>query len=370
MAYTSRQTEFLNLMISYAQDTANWPDGIPKLTDFVPGSIIYTVFSAAAVAGDTVAYALYLVKQAAYILTATGDDLDNKAADYGVYRKVAIAATASFTFTKNTPAAGNINIVVGTLISTIPDSAGAVVSFTTDGDIVLPTSETSVNDPATCQTAGIIGNIASNTQLVISSPTPGIDGVEISTNISNGVDAETDDALRIRVLVALQAIARGTAAWYQQTALAISGVSSAKVVSQNRGAGTVDVMIAGPNNTIPDDSVQTAVQAAFDAGHIITDDNEVQIPELITITASIAISVLSRYDADLVCTAVQSAVITFLDNLGPGAGDYGYVYNSKINAIASEIAGVADAATTFTSLAILPNQLPQASTDSITVTVV
>ncbi|MHB1651676.1 MAG: baseplate J/gp47 family protein [Desulfitobacteriaceae bacterium] len=347
------------------QNTANWPSGVPKVTDFTPGSVTYTLLAAIAVGIDTNAYAIYLARQAAYIKTALGTDLDNKAADYGIIRKAAVAANGAFSFTKLTVSAGSITIPAGSLITTVPDATGLVVSFTTDAVATLPPGQTSVNVNVTCQTAGTMGNLAANTTLLIGSAIPGIDGVKITTGLTNGVAVESDDLLRTRALAAFASLARGTLAWYQQTALAVTGIQSATVAPQNRGAGTVDVFIVGTGNTIPSAALQASVQVALDAGRPVTDDAKEQTPTAAPINASVHL-VAPGMDATVVTTAAQTAIQNYINNLGVGAGKIGWVYTAQIINAALGINGVVNATTTFADLQVSIYQLPQAGTITVT----
>ncbi len=364
--YTSEQDTIRQNMIDYMQNPDNWAGGTPKVTDFNSGSVIYTMFSAVATAVDTITLAIYMARQAAYISTATGTDLDNKAADYGVTRKPVVAASGTFTFTRLTPSISPTDIPAGTLVSTLPDASGNVITFATNADASLPAGQVSVQVTATAQTSGSGGNLAANTPLVVSSATPGIDGVTLGADIDNGMDVETDDLLRARTLAVFASLARGTAAWYQKTALDVTGIQSATVISQNRGAGTVDVFIVGQDNTIPDAALQAAVQAAIDAGRPITDDAREQVPTALTVDAALQIHLLPGYDPPAAIAAVQAAVAKYINNLGAGAGDIGYVYASQLVAAAMGVGGVVNATTAFVDTAVTVGQLPQAGTITVT----
>ena len=365
-AYNSQQATFQAFLVSYLQNPTNWQNGVPRITDFSPGSVAYTWCAAVAALADMLAYAQWQTNQQALISTATGSGLDAKAADFGITRKQAVAASGIFTFGKNTPAISATDIPAGTLISTFPDANGNVVTFATNADASLPAGQTSVQVLATAQMAGSSGNLAANTPLVLSSAVPGIDTVTLTTDVANGADQEDDDSLRARTLAAFASLARGTAAWYKETALAVVGVGSATVVPQNRGPGTVDVFIVGPNNTIPDATLQAAVQAALDAGRPITDDAKEQAPTALTINAAIQVHLLPGYDPVATPAAVQAAVANYVNNLGVGAGSLGYVYALQLLSVALSVPGVANATTTFTDTAVSEYDLPQAGTLTVT----
>jgi uncharacterized phage protein gp47/JayE len=147
--------------------------------------------------------------------------------------------------------------------------------------------------------------------------------------------------------------------------LAISGIASAVVDPQNRGPGTVDIFITGPNNSIPSDAIIAEAQAVINAGKVATDDVEIQVPTLTTISATLSIHIEAGYDTAATKTAVITAVSNYIDNLGMGGGILGYAYASQFVAVALAIVGVANATTTFTDTQILPQQLPQAGTITV-----
>jgi len=189
-AYNSQQATFQAFLVSYLQNPTNWQNGVPRITDFSPGSVAYTWCAAVAALADMLAYAQWQTNQQALISTATGSGLDAKAADFGITRKQAVAASGIFTFGKNTPAISATDIPAGTLISTFPDANGNVVTFATNADASLPAGQTSVQVLATAQMAGSSGNLAANTPLVLSSAVPGIDTVTLTTDVANGADQE------------------------------------------------------------------------------------------------------------------------------------------------------------------------------------
>lgn len=365
MGYVSEQQSIFQGMVNYIQNPTNWPDGISKLPNLIVGDPLYVLLSAVSVAVDTNAYAIYMARQAANISTATGSDLDNKAADYGVTRKPAEAASKAFTFIKLTPSVGPTTIVKGSLISTLPDSSGTVITFVTTEDGVLPAGQTQVSVNATCQTSGKVGNLSANTPLLVSSAIPGIDGVQLTENITNGIDLESDDSLRARTLAAFASLATGTLDWYEQTALKVTGIQSATVVPQNRGPGTVDVFVVGENNTIPSTDLQVQVQSALNAGRPITDDAKEQTPTALIVNTTTQIHLLSGYDTTITSTAVQVAQTKYINGLGTGAGTVGYIYASQLISVATSVQGVANATTTFIDTPVSQYQLPQAGTITV-----
>ncbi|MCF8566920.1 baseplate J/gp47 family protein [Alicyclobacillus tolerans] len=339
-----------------------------KLTDYSSNSVIGVILAAIASAIDELNTAISTAQLQAYLKTATGTNLDNKAADFGIVRKQATAAQWVFVATKQVVSAQAITIPAGSLATTVPTSTQDAITYTVNADTVLPIGSTTVNINVTCTQAGSIGNIATGTQLLWGSAVPGIDGVEFDSTTGGiaGIDTETDDQLRARALAAFQGLSISTQAWYQSTAEGVTGVSSALVVPQGRGPGTVDIYIVGQNNTVPDTTLISSVQSVIDAGRVITDDAKVFAPSPVTVNGAMTITTATGYDHTAVATQVQTNLVNYINGLGIGGGSTNLLPAAQWVAIAMGTAGVENASTTFTDTTFTSDQLPQAGTITVT----
>lgn len=342
-----------------------------KINDYSSASVIGVILAAVSTVIDELNYAITVAQQQAYLKTATWTNLDNKAADYGIIRKQATYAQWNFVFTKQTPSTQQITIPAGSLVTTVPVPGSNPITFTTTTTSYLPIGSTSVSLPVICQQAGSVGNITTGTLLLLGSAIPGIDGVQFSdaTNGVAAIDTETDDQLRARALAAFKGQSISTKAWYLSTAEAVVGVSSAIVVPQGRGAGTVDIYIVGPNNTVPTSTLIATVQTVIDGGRIVTDDAKVFAPSPVTINVTQAIKVLPGYDPVATAALVKTAQTNYINGLGIGGGAAGEIYLSQLQAIALGVTGVANAPVPTQPAADTPfqtNQLPQAGTITVT----
>jgi uncharacterized phage protein gp47/JayE len=361
--------DILSSMISYLQTMGS------KLTDFTSTSVIFQIFSSVASVIDQIYYTIQDAQKQAYITTASEDGLDAKGADLGVTRKAAAPAQWQFTFTKKQPSQQQIAIPEGTIITTIPQPGQTPIAFAVDKSdppLYMPVGSVQVTVTATCKQPGIIGNIAPNTPLLIGSATPGIDGVITPSDKmvgTFGIDRETDDAYRVRLLAALSSKAQGTVMWYQQTALSVQGVTFAKVAPQDAGTGTVFIYIVGANNTVGDPKLLNAVQAVIDAGRIITDNAKVVYPDVYKVDLNLKIQVDKHYDPQDTSSRVTTAVTDYINSLGIGGGALGAVYQSQVAAIALEVLGVVNIVPQnppVADIVFLPNLLPQAGTITVT----
>lgn len=356
-------------MVSYIQANST------TITDFATGSVTNVILNSIAVAADMLNAAIFNVQKQAYLSTATGTFLDLKAADYNVIRKSAVAATGPFNFVKNTAANTNIDIPAGSLASIIPSPNSPVIQYETLADATLAIGSTSVAVQVQCTTPGVIGNIPAGTQLVLASAVPGIDGVTITADLTNGIDSESDDDLRARAKDSFKGLPIGTRGWYQSQALSVAGVASVSVVGQYSGQPNgVGIYITGPNNTIPSSMLITEVQDLFNSYELMIDEPTVLAPAALAVSGTITIKVLPGNDETAVSNAVASAVAAFNSGLGLGAAATdGWIYISDWITTAKQQTGVADAYNVTinggtAAVAVATSQLPTCSASEVVVT--
>lgn len=343
-----------------------------QLTDFTATSVVYQILQAVSAQIDQVYYAKDQSDAQANVWSAAGPGLDAKGQDYSLPRKQATPAILQFQFIKNVVSTSPITIPAGTVITTIPQPSAAPVTYKTNADSFLPAGTATVNIKATAQTAGTVGNIAPNTPVLIGSALPGIDGVSLPnwTNATMGTDIETDDNYRSRLLDGLASKAQGTKAWYEGQATSVTGIVSAKVLPQNRGAGTVDIYIVGTGNTIPSTALINQVQDQIDANRVITDDAKVFPPTELSVSWTITVKVAAGTDLAAAATQIQAAIVDYINGLGIGAGDLGMIYGAQINAVALSVPGsltVVPEATPLADISVAGTQLPTTDSSHITV---
>lgn len=179
----------------------------------------------------------------AFVLTASGSNLDACCSDYGIIRREATAAEVIVDVTGDPGNYYGVMLYAGDLAFMVPES------------FMIPESGvTSVR--AVCSIAGEIGNV--------SAATISLAGTNRITKVINqeaafgGYDKESDDSLRERTLEHIRTPANsGNIAHYKQWALEIPGVDKVRVYDLARGAGTVDVVLVADDN-------KPAVQSLLD----------------------------------------------------------------------------------------------------------
>lgn len=261
--------------------------------------------------------------------TSEAEFLRRQAALYGL---APIAATF---------AEGNAD-VTGDDGNTVP--AGTIVQradgtqFAVDADATIASGTASL--ALTCLTAGTIGNTDAASVLTFVSPVPNVSGtatVDVD-GIMGGVDAETDEALRERLLERLQAPPLGgSEADYERWAKEVAGVTRVWVAPQELGPGTVTVRFVrdADASIIPDAGEVSDVQDYIDARRPVTADVHVLAPVAVPLNFTISVTPAS--------VAVKAAVEAELtDLISRDSEPGGTILLSRIREAVSIAAGESD----------------------------
>jgi uncharacterized phage protein gp47/JayE len=144
------------------------------------------------------------------------------------------------------------------------------VQYETTGTVFLAAGGQPTPTPARALDPGIVGNLEPGAALTVVNPAPGVDNSATIIQMDFGVDEETDDELRDRVLLRIREPPQGGANIdYVQWALGVPGVTRAWCSSMEMGVGTVTVRFMMDNlraseGGFPRQSDVDNVQAAVD----------------------------------------------------------------------------------------------------------
>jgi uncharacterized phage protein gp47/JayE len=192
-------TQLIEDMSSALQSSAT------TLVDVSVGSVVRAIFEANASVVLWIQWLILQVLQTTRASTSTGSDLDSWMLDFGLSRLPAVASTGIVTFSRFAP-----NLAATIPAGSIVKTSDGLVSFSVTEDdtlsiwqpgssgYIIPGGVPSADLPVICITYGSIGNVLSDTIIVISASLPGVDQVNNANLLSNGVDAETDQAFRSR----------------------------------------------------------------------------------------------------------------------------------------------------------------------------
>jgi uncharacterized phage protein gp47/JayE len=190
--------------------------------------------------------------------------LERQAGLYGLTRTAATYAVGSVTLTGTNAVA----VPAGTVLQRADGT-----QYETDAEVTIASGTATA--VVTAVEAGAAGNADVGTSVTFVSPIAGVTATATvaSGGLTSGADAETDEALRIRLTDRLQQPPHGGAeADYVTWAKEVAGVTRAWGYPLELGAGTVTVRFVRDNDAslIPDAGEVTAVQAYIDARRPVT----------------------------------------------------------------------------------------------------
>lgn len=249
------------------------------------------------------------------------DELDLRAAEHGVTRRAAVAASGAVVFT------GEVGkpIPIGTVVATPADENSGEASLeyeTTVADILDSTGKATV--PVRAVVAGKASNVPTGIVTIVSTSLNGVTGVTNTVEIKGGADIESDMSLleRFYAKVRNQGTS-GNKAQYMQWAGEIAGVGGARVSPLWKGPGTVGIYVLDTDKRAANTDIVKAVQKYIDptqdgqgegtapAGPIITVMPAEEVPMNIDVTLTLA----STASVAEVKNLIQQGVKAYLKQL-------------------------------------------------------
>ena len=250
-----------------------------------------------------------LLMQADWVLdqsfpqTAQGTYLDYHAETRGITRGAAEKAAGVIRFAAADKVTAACPIEKGTVCMTAEG-----VRFETTEDAAIAVGSQWADVPAQAVEAGAGGNVIAGTVTLLSAMPVGVVQCTNPAAFSGGCDAESDEALRGRVLASYQRLPNGAnAAYYEQEAMRYPGVAAAKAVGRARGIGTVNVVIA-THAGVPDAALLAAVETDLQKKREIAVDVKVLAPTVETVAVTAALKVAPGYTFAEAKAGAQSAL--------------------------------------------------------------
>lgn len=287
--------------------------------------------------------AQYLIPEALramFPMWAQGELLDMHAANRGMERRSAQPARCVVEFSGTEGA----KVPAGAVASTLPAGDEQSIAFKTLAECSIVNGKASVQAEALL--AGASGNVAAGSVCRLDAPVSGITSIGNPQAASGGVDEESDEQLRLRIVEFDAVQGRnfvGSAADYRRWALEVSGVGGAKVLQASDDSGVVTIIITDVNGSSASSELCQAV-----SDHIMRPDSpqnrlapinasvSVTTPQPLTIAVSAKLA-LNGATAD----AVSQALLVRLGEYFAGLDD-GVVRLTRVGALLSAIEGVVD----------------------------
>ncbi len=285
------------------------------------GSVIYNALAPAAAQLAQAYIALEATADRGFADTATGSDLDKKAAERGLTRNAATFAVRRGEFF---------------------GASGAYMDITTGlrfsgGGLVFAVTERIGTGifKLTCETAGEAGNLYFGTLLPIEYVS-GLGSAVLSDVLIAGENEEGDASLRARYYLNISSQAfGGNVADYKAKVNAIAGVGGVKVTPAWNGGGTVKLTVISSEYGVPSNELISLIKATIDPGenegegfglapigHVVT--VEAVSGTVIDIASDIALS--SGFIWADVETYIREAIAGYLSELAESWADSAQIY--------------------------------------------
>lgn len=300
------------------------------LIDVSPGSVLRAVFESNASVALWLQWLILQVLQTTRASTSTGNDLDTWMGDFGVLRLPATSSTGTVTFSRYTPT-NPVLVSVGSVVKTAEGSLSFSVTAdptlsiwqASSSSYLIPAGVMSSNLPVICNVSGSIGNVLAGTISVLASSIPGIDQVTNTSPLSNGIDLETDQALRNRFQNYLASRSRATLGAIQNAVAGIQQGLSVLVLENTKGGGIAELgtflVLVDDGSGYPSAELLTNVYTAVDLVRPIGTTFSVMAPTVLLVNASLAISFNSSNILSSEIDNIKSTIAQYLNSLPIGS---------------------------------------------------
>jgi len=266
------------------------------------GDMAVRMYAAAAQIHSLYLYNEWILKQG-FPQYAVGEYLDLQAQMRGLQRNGAVKAEGIIRFMIENALPVDIRIDAGTVCMTTEGT-----EFITIEEGTIAAGTLSCDVPAQAEIPGEGGNVAAETVIFMTAPPVGVSACCNVHKFAGGLDAESDESLRRRILNSYKTLPNGAnRAYYEKEAMEIDGVASVKVQPKVRGLGTVDIIVAGING-MPTQELIDAVKSSIDSKREICVDIQVKAPIETAVDINVLIDVEDGYDFDTVKIATEEAI--------------------------------------------------------------
>lgn len=292
------------------------------LIDLSVGSVLRAVLEANASIALWLQWLIVQVLGMTRASTSEGADLESWMADFGMVRLPAVAAVGQVRFGRFATTEPAL-VPAGTLVRTADAGQGFVVGIDSGhpawsaglGGYVLGVGVGSVLVPVQAETAGTAGNVLGGAIALIADALAGVDTVSNDNPLAGGLDAESDEALRLRFRDYMASLSRATpvAVGY---AVASLRQGMRWHVAEDIGTGAF-VVTVDDGTGAPAPALLAQAASAIDAVRPVGTSFAVQPPVVTTATVTLAASAEGVPQVEA-AAAAQLAIVAHITGLGIG----------------------------------------------------
>lgn len=239
-----------------------------------------------------------------FLENSNTEELEKRASEYGVTRKLGQKAKGAVTFT------GTVGAIVpkGTLVST---TTGLL--FETDHEIKLTEAEGTVN--ITAKEIGSMYNLEVGTITNLPMPVSSVVSISNKVKTIGGVNKETDKELLGRILDKIKNPSNGgNIADFRRWATEVNGVGDAKVFPLWNGNGTVKIVPITTEKKAPDSNIIANVKNNIEAKKPIFGQVTVEAPLETTVNISAKIKMDHNYSLDIIKEEYNKRIKKYIED--------------------------------------------------------
>lgn len=368
-------------LVQNAAAQAQGASNVPLNLD--PGSVIRAILQADAAQALWLQYLILLVLNVTRLASSSGTDCDTFGADFGFTRLPATYAMGNATFSRFSstisafvPVGAQVMTGDGTqTFNVTADSTNAYYVAGPPTGYLIPAGTASATLPIQAVNAGTQANVLANTISLIVGGIAGIDTVNNSAALTNGVNAESDAAFKARFVNFINSRSQGT-----PTAIAYAiqqvqqGLTWTILENQTANAtytpGTFVVTFDNGTGS-PSSALIETVTAAVQSVRPIGSTAIVQGPSsVITANVALTVTVTSGSNATTITSEVQVAITSFINALGVGQTLPFYRIAQLAFDADTNITNVGSVLVNSATSDLVPTQTQVVRAGSVTVTVV
>jgi uncharacterized phage protein gp47/JayE len=355
------QLQLLNFPALVSLGAAAAQKACKKLLNLTTGSVTRSVIEASGSLAMWIQYLIVQIWLGSRLSTSAGADVDTYVGDFTLTREPAVAATGIVTLSRPTPGFaalikpyfnvdGTTNTTDGVQVITVDrvQSFGVTVDTANTawnaglGGYFVAANVLSVDVPVKAIVAGSAGNVQAGTISLLTVGVPGIDTVTNGAVFSNGVDAETDDALKERFRSFIATRARATIAAVQEAISSVQQGLTDAIIENTLPTGETRIgfftVTIDDGSGAPTDALINAVAVAIDQVRPIGSVFSVRAPAVIFANVNMTIDAAAGFSKATLQGNVSSAIQTFINGLGIGQK----LSYTRLPALAFGVAGVSN----------------------------
>ncbi len=329
--------------------TAAYGGSLGILPLLKPGDPALAIFQAVATQDDFLQFLMQVMWAAARLSTSSGSDVDSFVNDFGLTRLPATYATGPVTLTALTAPSFAVPVAVGSVIQTpggaiqyqlVADTNQAAWSASQNA-YILPAGQNVITATAQATVAGSVDNVQAGQLSQFGSAIAGIDLVTNGAAITNGLDQETDTALKARFVQYLASLSKATVGAYLFAANSVQqGLDLLPLENTNVSLVTqngINTMIVDDGSGSPPSSLLNSVLTALNNVRAFG----IQVADIgpTVIATTVALTIIRipnpTETQNVTQSTVQAAIVNYVNSVQLSANSQ-YLYLNNIVEVAKD----------------------------------